>query len=524
MLLTTQPVLASVNGTFSGSTITDLSCSSPVVPGGFPEPTTITITLSTGITSGVVNSVSMSSNHFTFNSSSAGSYTDTTNLDGSISLTGSIDGNMTVTFGDINTDGSYSGASFSFNAILNTNGILDLVATTDIFYGGTPCSSGSIAFTSLPSPLTGGAGGADIIVNPAITPGSIITTPQILRTQVRAITSDIQQRINDVMRLWQLRHMREGSEPTTWPPGEVPPDKVPEKRKKKGNSDDDDSAAVISVKPTGAGVMVNTVSGINAGDSAYLYGAWVSYSYVDFNNDFAATAFDGHRHGGLTGIDISPRENVLLGLAAGYEDNTIDTDFNRGHQQTDGFTIAPYFGALLTDTWSLNASAGYSSLSTDQFRTLPGTTTQVTSSPDHDRWFATVNLNGLTTYGNWVLGGQLGFLYALDSQNTFVESDGTQIAGLDSRLGQFNVGGEAAYSLGAYEPFARFSYEYDLRQTKVGVIGGPQPSFDDDDVLLGFGVRYFGMNNLTGNLEINTRLGREDYNEYSLTGTIRYEW
>ena len=466
----------------------------------------------------------MSSNHFVFTSSSAGSYTDFIGLDGRPNLSGTISGNMTVTFGDINTDGSYTGVLFSFNAKLNTNGTLELVPATDISYGGSPCASGSIDFTSLPAFLTGAGSSSGIFVDPTITPGSIITTPQVMRTQVRAITSDIQQRINDVLRLWQLRHMQEGSERTNWPPGEGPPDKVPEKRKKKGNNGDDDTAAVISVKPTGTGVMVDTLSGINAGDSADLYGAWASYSYVDFNNNFAATAFDGHRHGGLTGIDISPRENILLGVAAGYEDNTIDTDFNHGHQQTGGFTIAPYFGALLTDTWSLNASAGYSSLSTDQFRTVPGTTTQVTSSPDHDRWFATLNLNGLTLYGNWVLGGQLGFLYALDTQDTFVESDGTQVAGLDSRLGQFNVGGEAAYSVGAYEPFVRFSYEHDLKQTKVGVIGGPQPSFDNDDVLFGTGVRFFGSKGWSGNAEFNTRLGRDNYDEYTLTGTIRYEW
>ena len=266
------------------------------------------------------------------------------------------------------------------------------------------------------------------------------------------------------------------------------------------------------------------MTGMNAGDNAYLMGAWASYSYTDFENNFIATAFDGTRHGGLGGVDISPWDSVLLGLAVGYEDNNIDTDFNRGEQETDGFTIAPYFGYVFTDTWSVDFSFGYSSLDTDQFRTLPGTTTRVTSSPDHDRWFGMLNLNGLTVYGNWIIGGKIGLLYASDTQDAFIESDGTTVAEFESELGQWNIGADVAYSFEQFEPFARVQYENDFSQTVIEVIGSPQPSLDDDDVLLGFGVRYFGMNNLTGNLEFTTRQGREDYDEYDITATLRYEW
>ena len=518
-MLFTQPVLASVDGTFSGSTLTELTCSAPLVTEP-AEPTSITISLSTGISGGIVNSVTMSSSHFTFTSSSAGSYTDSPQLDGSIDVTGSISGTLNVTSGS-GFDGPNI-ATFSFESNFN-NGTLTLNIVTSVSYSGSCTGGGNVNFTSLPATLTSSVSGIDIIVDPAITPGTIITTPQILNTEVKAITSDLQQRINDFLRTIKLSRQRGGAEgfPGRIPPGGVPPD---QRDKDRDKGKEEDTQASLPVQRTQTGFMMNSLTGLNAGDNSYLMGAWASYSYVDFNNDFAATAFDGRRHGGLTGVDISPRESILLGLALGYEDTDINTDFNRGNQQTDGFTVAPYLGYLLTDTWSLSASIGYSSLNTDQFRTVPGTTTRVTSSPDHDRWFATVNLDGLTTYGNWVLGGQLGFLYALDAQDSFVESDGTQVTEFDSRLGQVNVTGEVAYSWGTYEPFARFTYESDLKQTKVGVISGPQPSFDEDDVLLGFGVRYFGLNNLTGNLEINTRLGREDYDEYSLTGTIRYEW
>ncbi|MCK5669296.1 MAG: autotransporter outer membrane beta-barrel domain-containing protein, partial [Gammaproteobacteria bacterium] len=330
---------------------------------------------------------------------------------------------------------------------------------------------------------------------------------------------------NDVMRAWQLRLKQfssprnrrdRGSLSPTGDDGEVVAD----------TRGQDDSQTPVRIQRTGSGLMMNSMSGMNAGDSNYLYGAWGSYSYTDFENDFASTAFDGQRHGGLIGLDVSPWDGVLLGVAVGYEDSDIDTDFNLGNQETDGFTIAPYLGALINDTWSVSASFGYSSLDTDQFRTL-GTTT-FTSSPDSDRWFAMFNLNGLTTYDNWIIGGQIGVLWARNELDAYTETSSlgatTRVAEMDAKLAQWNIGADVAYSYGEFEPFARVMYENDFSQTEIGVIGGPQPSFDDDDVMLGFGMRYFGANNLTGNLEFNTRLDRDDYDEYDISATIRYDW
>jgi len=141
------------------------------------------------------------------------------------------------------------------------------------------------------------------------------------------------------------------------------------------------------------GLMLGGTTGMNAGDNAVLYGAWTSYSYSDFENNFSRTRYDGTRHTVMAGVDVSPWERTLFGVAIGWEDSDIDTDFNLGEQETDGFTIFPYFGGLLTDTWSVDFGFGYSSLDTDQFRTDPTTGAIITSSPDANRWFGMLNLN-----------------------------------------------------------------------------------------------------------------------------------
>ena len=260
-------------------------------------------------------------------------------------------------------------------------------------------------------------------------------------------------------------------------------------------------------------------TGLNAGDGPVRYGAWASYTYSDYDDDFPTTAFDGHTHSGLAGIDFSPWERTVFGLAVGYESSDNDTAFNSGHEQTEGYTIAPYFAALLTDVWSVDFSFGYSNLDIDQDR-AGGT---ITSSPDADRWFWSLNLNGLTTWDNWILSGRMGTLWARNTIDAYVDSSSTAWAESDSKLGQWNIAGEAAYSLGEWEPYARLTYEYDYSLTSI-VTFPLSPSNDRDNFLVGAGVRYFSVNGLSGNLEWYKRLGRQDFDEDTISLTLRVEF
>lgn len=327
----------------------------------------------------------------------------------------------------------------------------------------------------------------DSVIDPEETASSVLTAPVILKTQVQAITTGLNARINDIVR-------GVGGGP-------------------RGDQ-----------RVTANGVYEG-VSGLSAGEGGPSYGVWASYSYSDFDNDFSATLLDGHRHNVLFGADMTPRDNMVLGLAAGYEFASIDTDFNGGDQDTDGFTIAPYFGLVLSDNWNVSASVGYSSLDTDQFRT-DALGTRITSDPDSDRWFGTLNLNGYTTWDNWLFSGRIGMLQARNIQESFDESDGTEVGKFTTELGQWNIGGEAAYAWGDFEPYLRATYERDFSQTRLTLAGtGPQPSNDDDNFLFGLGLRYFSSDNgLSGNIEWYKRLGREDYDEDTFSATVRWDF
>jgi len=414
----------------------------------------------------------------TFNITQSGS-----NFSGS----GSV-GNKSITnlTGSIDAQGNTTGSSF----IVNDNGVTNVTITSGKFNDNTLTISGTWEDSTYSTPGTGCTGtfsgklirGGSTVISP-LTPSSILTAPMMLSTQVKAITGDIGARVGDALR-----------------------------------------GTASGPRKTASGLMWEGQSGLNAGDGVMSYGVWGSYSYSSFKNDFASTAFDGHRHNLLAGVDISPWESTVFGVAVGYDRSDIDTSFNQGSQGTNGETISVYAGHLLNKTWSIDASGGYSFVDTKQYRTDPTSSSRVSSAPSGNRWFGNLNLNGYTQWGNWLIGGRTGLLYARSDQDSFTESNGASISKFTSELGQWSIGGDVAYSLDKFEPFVRLVYENDFSMQKLAAASGAQPSNDNDNFLFGAGLRYFGSKNLTGNLEFSKRLGRDNFDEDTITATLRMDF
>ncbi len=276
--------------------------------------------------------------------------------------------------------------------------------------------------------------------------------------------------------------------------------------------------------PVADGFMLQGGTGISAGDDfSFPWGAWISYSHSDYSDDFVSTAFDADRDNVSAGIDFSPFERIVAGVSFGYDNNDIDTAFNRGNVDSDAFTVAPYIGALIDDTFGVDFSIGYSLIEIDQFRTLAGT--RITSNVDSSRWFVAGNLNAAKAYGNWYLSGRAGLLYAKEEQDAFLESDGTANRARSFELGQLRIGGDAAYAWDAFEPFVSAVYELDYSRNDIVVGPGiAQPANDDDDFLVGAGLRWFGDSGLSASFEWNSVLGREDFDDNTYTFLIRADF
>lgn len=283
--------------------------------------------------------------------------------------------------------------------------------------------------------------------------------------------------------------------------------------------------ALFSGKGTGVLASANglTLSGLAAGDGGVPFGAWAGYSYTDSENDFVTTAFTSTRHDVLLGLDTMPAEHWVVGVSVALEKTRVNTRFNGGEQDITGISFTPYAGYLLSDWLSLDAAVGVSSVSTDQFRTASGA--RISSDVDSIRIFGNVNATGTWTLGQVLASARAGMLYATQDDDAFSESNGVRFAGARSTVGRFLLGGELAYTAGAWEPYVGATFEYDVTRTRATFAPGvAAPRADDTDVLLGIGLRYFGSGDLSGSIEYGRLLGRRNLDEETLSASVRWQY
>jgi outer membrane autotransporter protein len=252
-------------------------------------------------------------------------------------------------------------------------------------------------------------------------------------------------------------------------------------------------------------------------------GAWAAYSRTDTKNDFVSTTFASDRDDFLLGFDMRPNDTMLLGVSLGLERTTTDTYFNRGEQDTTSITVAPYVGALLTDWLSVDASIGYSDVSTDQFRTVPGTGARVNSDVESYRLFANGNVAATYSFGNLVASAQAGLLWAKQEDDEFQESNGITVGSNSTHIGRLLLGGELAYTAGAFEPYLNLMFQHDFSKTQQNFAPGVlAPENDDNDLLVALGLRYYGKNGLSASVQYSTLRGRQDLSEHSYSAYVRW--
>lgn len=264
-------------------------------------------------------------------------------------------------------------------------------------------------------------------------------------------------------------------------------------------------------------------TGMAAGGGDGRLGVWVSGGWSQIEDDLTSTAYDGNLYNGLVGADYQFNDRFLGGLALGYESANIDTAFNAGSIESDGFTIAPYAGYVLNRYLTVDVSGGYSFIDYDMDRTAGGT--RVTGSTDSNRWFLGGNLNAYYAVNRVTLGGRVGYLYTKEAQDGFTESNGTVISDNDITIGQFRVGGTAGYQLGKVEPYVTGTYVYDVQHEKITVAAGQAaPKNDRSGFDVGGGIRFMLSDRVTGGFEGTTHVGRDDFDSTSLTGNLRIKF
>jgi len=266
--------------------------------------------------------------------------------------------------------------------------------------------------------------------------------------------------------------------------------------------------------------------GLAAGAGENGIGVWLQgkYTYVDYNE--TAVAYDGNLMTGMIGIDKQLLNNQLLvGVAIGYEVTDLDTTFNRGTIEADGYLVAPYVSFKFTKELSLDATVGYGSISYDQTRLDPVTSEKFSSSTDADRLFGSAVLSYNRPIEKWRLGGEAGALYTHESRDAFTERGTTgttvQVGEQSTHLGQALLGAKVGYSFGSFEPYVLARGEFDFAKTNDPRVAANQiqPQDSDFGLRLGLGANIQLSPAVSAFIEGTTVQFRDEYDEY--TGIIR---
>jgi len=271
--------------------------------------------------------------------------------------------------------------------------------------------------------------------------------------------------------------------------------------------------------------------GGSAGSKPLNVGAWLRGAYTVIDGNDRGGEFEGSAVNLVGGVDYlfqNLKMPVVVGLSGGYEKLDIDTTFNTGTYEGNGFTLAPYVAIMPMRNLIVDFSGGMTWLDYDVSRTVAGA--KRTGSFDATRAF----FGGNATYnhyaGAWRLSPTMGILSMREEQDGYTESNGTVVPGSAIDLTRASGGLEVGYNLGGMnqtltgvEPFVKLIGEYDIvNEDAIDLGNGVMSSATDYGAVAGGGVNLNLGQSVSGAVEgsYNT-IGRGELQTWTVGGRLR---
>lgn len=256
-----------------------------------------------------------------------------------------------------------------------------------------------------------------------------------------------------------------------------------------------------------------TEDGLSAGQQGSEFGVWGLGMYTNFSNDDEATKYDADLYTVMVGGDWRVTDDLMIGLALGYEYLDLDKKYGGGGSlETDGsYTIMPYLGYTIIPGTVLDAAFGYTST---EYEDNDGT---ATGDYDSDRYVSSIGLSQYFSYDAWDFSGRIGYLYVHGDQSDYDRS-GANVDNSDSFLGQLSVGAKAAYNYEGWQPYVGLNYLLDTTTSARPV----NSDYDEFEGL--FGINCFAIDQWKIGAEFGASFDRSQYESYRSTLTVRYEF
>ncbi|MGE4220954.1 MAG: autotransporter outer membrane beta-barrel domain-containing protein [Alphaproteobacteria bacterium] len=274
--------------------------------------------------------------------------------------------------------------------------------------------------------------------------------------------------------------------------------------------------------------------GGSAGSKPMNVGAWLRGAYTGIESTDRGGEFDGNAINLVGGVDYlfqNTKIPVVVGLSGGYEVLDIETKFNTGTYEGNGFTFAPYVAISPMRNFIIDASGGMTWLDYDVSRTVGGS--KRTGTFDATRYFLAANATYNHYAGAWRLSPTVGILNMREEQDGYTENNGTVVQGNAIDLTRASGGLEVGYNLGGMnqtltgiEPFVKLVGEWDIDHEKSVDLGnGVKSSAEDFGAVAGGGVNLNLGQSVSGALEgtYNT-IGRGNLETWTVGGRVRVKF
>ena len=315
------------------------------------------------------------------------------------------------------------------------------------------------------------------------TPHSLLSSiKQELRSQSNEVTDMIADRLQTL-----TRDLAEGSEAST----ETPP------------------GGTVILKDFSSNPPPK-YNGLSAGEGITRWGLWANASGSFLTNDNPAFAFNGPSVVALTGLDYIVDRKWIFGLAAGYTHASLALSPSFINRTVDGAVVGPYAAYIVNANWSIDALANWTSLENNITAPLPFPA----GSYHSDRVTAASNLNYFTTYNGFKLTGFGGYAYSWEGGKTNLVLPSALANNV--KYGAIRIGGEAAYPVGAWEPYVPLRFEY---ETTTPLDGTSRAAF-----VVGAGLRYRWSDALTGGLLFESTELKTHTRDMVVSGHLRWSF
>lgn len=252
---------------------------------------------------------------------------------------------------------------------------------------------------------------------------------------------------------------------------------------------------------------------------------WTGGSYNRVKKGDVNGRYDGDVKNGVVGYDRRVTKNLILGVATGYEQVDITTQYNSGSVEGESVSLSPYLGYVINNWLSVDATLGHTWIDYD-FRRNGGA---VKGNTKAGRWFGSTNLNATQRLGDFKLRGSVGYLRLYEQQDAYRDNTGAQVEDSQINFGQIRttVGGsyDIATSFGVLSPNAFVRMEYDTPASQSVMVGNNwMSSSDRTGAVFGIGVDAALNNDLLFNLTATSTQFRQNTEAYSLVANLRYSF